>query len=301
MIGKSIRIFLPEGNPTGTLIAEIINWTGKVLVAPRAKLPELVGRWELQRPGVYMLVGPDPEHPGRDLVYIGEADEVRSRLLSHARDEDKDFWTRAIVVVSKDANLTKAHVRYLESSLIALTQRAGRAPLVNRTAPSREGLLPEPDQADMEAFLTQVELILPVLGFNFLRKAPTIETPAEAPPVAATVSPLLVMDAVGVNATAQEVDGEFVVFAGSTARARVNPSWTSYRRLREQLIEEGKLVESESPEYLVFSENVAFASPSAAASVIYGGNRNGPRTWRLRDTGQNYKEWREAELAAVEG
>lgn len=301
MLGKSIRIFLPEGNPTGMLIAEIINWTGKVLVAPRVKLPEFVVRQELRRPGVYMLVGPDPEHPGRDLVYIGEADAVRSRLLSHARDEEKDFWTRAIVVVSKDANLTKAHVRYLESRLIDLTQRAGRAGVANRTAPQGDGFLPEPDQADMEAFLIQVELILPVLGFNFLRKAPTIEAPPEQLQATPGESPIFVMDPVGVRARAREIDGEFVVLAGSTARARENPSWTSYRELRRQLVEEGKLVPSDDPEFLVFSENVPFASPSAAASVIYGGNRNGPKTWRLEETGQSYRDWREDQLEAAAG
>jgi hypothetical protein len=301
MIVKSIRIFLPEGSPTGLLFAEIMNWTGKVLVAPQANLPELVSRWELQRPGVYMLAGPDPEHPGRDLIYIGEADEVKSRLLAHARDEGKDFWTRTIVVVSKDSNLTKGHVRYLESSLIALTQRAGRAALANKTAPPRDGLLPEPDQADMEAFLAQVELILPVLGFNFLRKAPSFAAPGEPPSVVAKESPLLEINTVGVSATAREVDGEFVVFAGSTARNKATPSWTSYRGLREQLVAEGRLVPADEPGFLVFTENVGFASPSAAAAVIYGGNQNGRRAWRLQQTGQTYKEWQDAELAAAAG
>jgi len=95
MQGKTIRIFLTEGAPTGVLTAEIINWTGKVIVAPRAQLAALAPRSEVKRTGVYCLVGPDPESPHRDRVYIGEGDNVFVRLTAHDKDETKDFWTRA--------------------------------------------------------------------------------------------------------------------------------------------------------------------------------------------------------------
>jgi hypothetical protein len=36
--GKTVRIFLADGEPTGILLAEIGNWTGWVLVAPRSQL-----------------------------------------------------------------------------------------------------------------------------------------------------------------------------------------------------------------------------------------------------------------------
>ena len=75
----------------------------------------------------------------------------------------KDFWDRAIVLTSKDANLTKAHARYLESSFIALAQQARRSRLLNGTAPPLLPL-PEADVSDMEYFIAQVKIILPVLG-----------------------------------------------------------------------------------------------------------------------------------------
>jgi len=70
--GKTIRIFLADGEPTGILLAEISNWTGKVLVAPRAQLDQLSKREEVRRTCVYLLVGPDPDDPSRALAYIGE-------------------------------------------------------------------------------------------------------------------------------------------------------------------------------------------------------------------------------------
>ncbi len=37
--GRTIRIFLADGSPNGVLTAEIMNWIGKAVVAPRARLP----------------------------------------------------------------------------------------------------------------------------------------------------------------------------------------------------------------------------------------------------------------------
>ena len=138
--GKTIRIYLVDGTPTGVLTAEIINWTGKVIVAPRPRLADLASRTEVKRTGIYCLVGPDPDNPSRERVYVGEGDNVFSRLTSHERDESKDFWTRTVVVISKDENLTKSHGRYLESRLIELAQEAGRALLANGTAQGVAGL-----------------------------------------------------------------------------------------------------------------------------------------------------------------
>jgi len=94
MNGKTIRLYLVNDSPTDILTAEIINWTGKIIVAPRAQLAELAKREEVRRTGVYCLVGPNPENALRDAVYFGEGDNVLTRLTAHDKDESKDFWTR---------------------------------------------------------------------------------------------------------------------------------------------------------------------------------------------------------------
>jgi len=106
---NTIRIFLADGEPTGILLAEFSNWTGKVLVAPRSQLDQLSKREEVRRTGVYLLVGPDPDDPSRALAYIGEGDNVLKRLLRHNKNEAKDFWERTVVIVSKDESLIKSH------------------------------------------------------------------------------------------------------------------------------------------------------------------------------------------------
>jgi hypothetical protein len=96
VIGKTIRIFLADGEPSGILLAEISKWTGKVLVAPRSQLDQLSKREEVRRTGVYLLVGPDPDDPSRARAYIGEGDNVHKRLLRHNKNEAKDFWERGV-------------------------------------------------------------------------------------------------------------------------------------------------------------------------------------------------------------
>jgi len=293
MAGKTIRIFLADGAPTGVLTAEIINWTGKVLVAPRSQLSTFAKREEIKRTGVYCLVGPDPESPHRDRVYIGEGDSVFTRLTAHDKDETKDFWTRTVVVISKDENLTKSHGRYLESRLITMALQAGRAAIANGTAPPVTSL-PEPDVADMEYFLDQMQMILPVLGFSFLQPKPTFPLSPETPEQ--TFERFVMRDA-GTEAHAIETGGEFVVLKGSTARKQGTKSWDSYVGLREQLVADGVLLPTNEGDFYQFADNTPFSSPSAAAAVVAASNRNGRLTWKLEKTGQTYGDWQEAKLA----
>ena len=79
---------------------------------PVRSLAEAKQRKELSRTGVYVLVGP-PEDSGLPRFYVGEGDPIRPRLEQHAAK--KDFWTTCIAFTSKDENLNKAHVQYLEA------------------------------------------------------------------------------------------------------------------------------------------------------------------------------------------
>lgn len=138
--GRTLKLFLVDGVPNGLLTAEIMNWTGHVITGPRGRLGELIQRPESRRTGVYFLVGPELGPGMRTKVYIGETDDVTQRLTAHNRPEDKggkDFWEKVCVVTSKDANLTKGHIKYLESRLIKIAQLAERCELLNGTDPSR--------------------------------------------------------------------------------------------------------------------------------------------------------------------
>ena len=221
--GRSIRLFLVDGIPSGLLTAEIVNWTGHALTGPRSRLSDLLKRPECSRTGVYFLVGPDPENPMRSQVYIGESDDVATRLKQHNRPEDKggkDFWERVCLVTSKDQNLTKAHVKFLESRLIAMASSSGAGTLLNGTAHDYD-MLPEADRSDMAFFVEQIRIILPVLGFDFLRDQQKLieqlrQQNAQPQPAAVFV---MEIPKYGIRAEAREVDGEFVVLKDSIAQS----------------------------------------------------------------------------------
>jgi hypothetical protein len=266
-----------------------------VLVAPRSKLAEALRRPEASRTGVYLLIGDDPEHPTKQRIYVGEGDNVVDRIKMHSKDVSKDFWTHAYLVTSKDANLTKAHVRYLEGRLVELAKAAGRAAVANGNDPGLKQL-PESDVADMEYFLTQLQLALPAIGVNVFRPKVALSL-KDNPAVGQSLTLSLDAKKHGVKATAIEHDGEFTVLAGAIATQSAFSS-NQYDSLRAQLIEDGSLVVG-ADGALKLVQDTTFASPSAAAAVLLNRNSNGRTEWKVKDTGQTLKDWQDQKLAAV--
>lgn len=300
--GRSIRLFLVDGTPNGLLTAEIMNWTGHVLTGPRSKLSELVQRPECGRTGIYFLVGPDPENSLRPVVYIGESDDVSTRLKQHNRPEGapgggKDFWEKVCLVTSKDQNLTKAHVKFLESLLIRAAGDVGRCKLINGTAHEYINL-PESDRADMAFFIEQIRTVLPVLGFDFLRETSrpsrliqpdAIDTPEKSPRFS------FEMPRHQIQATGQEIDGEFYVLEGSLSRGKWTGVASGYQSLYEQLCEDGVLVEAKDG-LRQFASDYAFSSPSAAAAAVSGRSANGRISWKVENSSQTYGDWQDQQV-----
>lgn len=297
-VGRSIRLFLVDGTPTGLITAEIPNWTGHILVASRSRIAEALARPEAGKTGVYLLVGDDGTRPQ---VYVGEGDCISDRIRKHAKDPDKEFWERVCLVTSKDVNLTKGHIRFLESRLVEIIKEGGRAKVHNGNEPP-SGSLPESDLSDMEFFLSQLQILLPTVGLDFLRPKPSVS----AVPVLLVESEdrlptrlqlRLSHPGTGVEGRAFEQDGEIVVLQGSIGSTKQN-AHNTYAALRESLISEGKL--EVLPEGRTrFVDDVAFQSPSAAAAVLNNRNSAGPVEWSVESTGQTLKAWRERQLESV--
>jgi hypothetical protein len=298
-VGKTIKLFLADGKPGGLITAEILNWTGHVVMAPRSSLAELVKRPEMSRTGIYILIGDDPDSFGGTTSYVGEADDISRRLYQHSRSEalgGKDFWDRAIAVTSKDFNLTKAHARWLESKLITLAAEARRTRLINGTNPPLIQL-PEADVSDMEYFTEQIKLVLPVLGENLFRSS-RIESRPVTPSedlVSSVASPVfeLYQRNDDIRATAQEIDGEFTVFAGSLARGKWIGTGAGYRQLFDQLVQNATLIPEEQNSRYLFARDQVFSAPSAAAAVVLGRPANGRTEWKVKHTGETYGGWQD--------
>lgn len=291
--GRTLKLFLVHGSSASVVIAGLGVSTVLTLVAPRWALAQLLARQESKRTGVYLLVGPDPQSPARSAVYVGEGDDVALRLIQHDKDSTKEFFERVCLVVSRDEDFTKAHCRYLESRLIAIIKATSQARVTNGTEPASKGL-PEAEVADMERVLAEIELVLPTLGFDIMRSAPSIATTAVS---RTEPGPVWRYFGSGFDARGREEDGLFIVAKGSLARAVEVPSASEgLKTSRALLLQDGKVQIVNGGQGWEFVQDVAFKSPSAAGCAVYGGNVSGPQYWKNARTGRTYGEWREAQL-----
>lgn len=307
---RSINIFLLDGDPNGIRVAQIMMSTIQAIAFRRNKLGEVRKTFpEIERPGVYILIGEDESEPDCHLGYIGESEGIGARLATHNSNksgrDSKDFWTDTVVLISKDENLTKSHARYVEACLIRSTGNNPRWVLPNTKMPSGDaGKLPLPDRAAMDDFVDQTKTLVGALGWDLFREVRGKQTEA----VHATEAHTSIAHLEGEKFFFRGQDfsaemklshsGDFVVLAGSKARVKTTstiPRGTV--ALRKALLESGVL--SEQEDFLVFTSNYSFSSPSAAAATVIGASTNGRILWKLPD-GRTYGDW-EANQDNAEG
>lgn len=279
--GRTIKIFLIEGDPNGRMSVEISNWSGKAYKIPRVKIKDCNDREDLSNTGVYLLFGKDDD--GADKVYIGEAESVLRRLMQH--QTQKDFWNEAIVFISKDENLNKAHVKYLESRLHDIAKGVERYRVENSLAPT-QSTISESDRSEMEEFLEYIKILVNTLGHKtFEEKRETGKKQKK--------SIFRIKAARGAEAAGEPTSEGFVVFKGSKAAASIVSSLPqSFINYRQRLLNQNKLVDK--GEFFEFSEDVIFSSPSMAAIIVMGRSANGLIEWKL----SNKKTLKEFESGA---
>ena len=295
--GRSLELFFIDGRPDGMLTAEVFNWTGHVLRVPRTQIVEGLARPETGYTGIYVLIG---DKEGAPLAYIGEAEEMRSRLKEHIIR--RDWWDYAILITSASNNLHKAHVKYLESRMVEIAREVAAIPLENGNTPPRSSLS-EAAISNMEGFIETLLMVLPAIRVDmFLKKTrrpeanPAGKDQAADPPVFEFKMPRH-----NLTATAILKGGEMIVQAGSAARYE----WvgeprhaTNYSHLYSELVAGGVL--ALNGDCRTFTQDYAFTSPSAAAAVVSGRSANGRTSWVLKSTGQTYADWEEAQVVATE-
>lgn len=296
-IGKSIRVFLADATVTGIRYAELVNWTGQAVACPRNRLGELSAWPEASKPGVYVLFEARLGD-AKPLAYIGESENVAERLTSH--DRQKEFWNEVVIFTSKDENLTKAHIKFLESNLVTLVKQADRYILENGNTPPEAGL-PRADRDAMAEFTENLRMVLGTLGYPILEpllRAPVVSSEqADRPPPAEQKRKPNVDFTFRVNnlvAHGTPTDEGFVLRKGSQISRTNTDSATRVVKFKEQLQADGRL--SSEGDYLVLTEDVLVNSSSYAAVFVAGNSRSGPQSWITAD-GRSLKT---IEDAAVE-
>jgi hypothetical protein len=275
--GKTIKIFLIDGDPNGRMSCELSNWSGKAYKIPRIKIKDCIDRNDLTSTGVYLLFGKDDD--GKDKVYIGEAESILKRLNQQLTQ--KDFWNEAIVFISKDENLNKAHIKYLENRLHDIAKSANRYQIENYIIPTQSSIS-ESDRAEMEEFIEYIKMLVNALGHKVFDEKREFK-PKQKQEI------FIIKSARNADGQGEPTSDGFVVFKGSKSAATiVNSMAPSFIKLRQKLIDEGVLIDK--IEYFEFTDDYIFSSPSTAAVMVMGRNANGLTEWKSTE-GKTLKEF----------
>lgn len=288
-MGKKLTVYMIDGTEYGPRFSEIGNWVGKAVYSPRSSINKIISRHEFDNPGIYCLKGDPTDKAFDERIYIGEAENIRTRLKQHLSDSNKDF-KELIFFISKDELLTKTQIKYLESRIIQLALEAKTAEIENGNSPNLP-TLHEADISDMEYYLEQMKLILPVMGFKFLISSTLKKSLNSDMEEKSEVQEIYFIKTKSFQATMTETDQGYIVSKGSEAKKGLSASCTeTYINLRRKLLETKILVEEKDK--LIFAEDAIFNSPSAASNMILGRNSNGFTEW-INEKGLTFKEIQE--------
>lgn len=277
--GKSINLFLMDGDANGRMKCTLANWTGVAYKIPRTELDKCKERDDLKQSGVYFLFGKN-EETGDSVAYIGQAgarkngEGILNRLQEHKRNPEKDYWTEAIVFTTSNNSFGPTEISYLENRFCNLAIQAKRYVVKNGNDPT-PGNITEEKESELEEFIDNAKIIMGTLGHKvFVPLATSTPAPVVAEEdIADTSDELLYFDHSGVKATGKRTSDGFVVLRGSQICSKLTKSCPDPTlRNREKYA-------SKVDENFVLIEDILFTSPSSAASYIGGASLSGNACW----------------------
>ena len=269
--GKTIQIYLTDGEPTGIRTAELTTSISRAVIVPRKRVGEADKRGELRQPGLYFLFGFDDE----PRVYIGKSIDCMMRLKQHNGDPKKDFWNLAVAFITKDNSFTPTHLDFLENMAITQAKGANRFSVHNAVLPVKFPISNSMKDECADHF-DAMTLLLGTLGF------PVFKAVNDAVNDDSTLNQTFVIDRRGANAKGRMTDEGFVILAGSIAPVDVTSSFPDAKKAyRQKLIDKG-VIEVRGDQ-LVFLENVLMGTPSGTSTLVLGASSNGWIEWKTQD------------------
>ena len=297
MRGRTLRIFIMGSSPLGLRQVELDNWTGAAVIGTRDELASAKALPDLQTPSVYLLTDTIDGQSDVYRMYVGEAEDFSERGIE--RNERLPDWEHFIAFYSKDLNLTKAHVRWLEREVYLRLQAVnGRVIVANGNIPPGSSL-PNADEAAMQTYLENMLYMLTALQLDFF--APRITAaPASADLLANNATAeiaeqnreryyILTVAGKAAKAIAVRMGRSWILQPGSKLAPTVSALPEGYKTLRQSYIERGLVVQSEDG-YLTVTSPLEFSSPSAPAAIARGYAINGKWEWRRESDNKRFSE-----------
>jgi hypothetical protein len=283
--GKSINLFLMDGDAGGRIKCTLANWTGVAYKIPRTELDKCKERDDLKQSGVHFLFGIS-DQTGREAVYIGQAgarkngDGILNRLMEHRRNPDKDYWTEAIVFTTSNNSFGPTEISYLENRFCNLALEANRYEVKNGNDPT-PGNITEEKESEIEEFIDYAKVIMGTLGHKLFepvsKSVVKVTNNSDSSDSAiGTVESLHLVRTIKnvgkVEATGAQTTEGFVVFKDShiaLADDDTIPAVIKERRKNAPVDSQG-----------VLQEDMLFTSPSYAAMFVIGKSANGLTSWK---------------------
>lgn len=262
-MGKTVTTYLIDGDPKGTQYAFISNKICQMYVVPRSNLSYLNEQEKLQKPAFYILVGED--ETTKPQAYIGETENFRERVKDH--ENKKSFWQKALIFVSKDADMTKVDVQYLEHKAITEAKKSNTFTLnENKQVPKVPNLL-EYQRDTMDEFFEDIKFLASFIGCNIFE----ITKPKE--------EHIFYTKGRGCNAKGFYSSSGFTVLKGSVIAEESTPSF-HWKEKREKLLSEYTTKKGLA---LIVTSDITFSSPSTAAMFCLGRSANGWDEWKDKE------------------
>lgn len=259
-MGKTITTYLIDGDPKGTQYAFISNKICQMFVVPRSNLSYLNTQEKLQKPAFYILLGEDEST--KPQAYIGETENFKERVKGH--DSKKSFWQKALIFVSKDADMTKVDVQYIEYKAITEAKKANAFVLSDNKQIPKAPNLPEHQQDSMDEFFEDVKFLASFIGCNIFE----LSQPKE--------EHIFYTKGRGCNAKGFYSSEGFTVLKGSIVAPTMVPSF-NWKEKRKKMLQD---YTSNENEILVLTSDKTFSSPSTAADFYIGSSNNGWLVWK---------------------
>lgn len=264
-VAKTVQIFLPTGDPTGLRIAEITTSILRVVEIPRNLLASFFALEGSSQAGIYFLFG-ENDSGIRKTVYIGQSQNLKSRLANHNK---KDDWDRAVVVLSLTNSFTHTHIKFFEWLAITEAKIVDRFILKNTNESLKPNVL-EPLEADCYFFFELMNKLLVTLGYPIFQKLITEKVNEEK---------LFYCKRNNIKGIGLLTDEGFVVLKGSIGSGAIAPKYMKQiENPRNEIIAAGYAKIAD--EQLVFEKDCLFKTPSGASTQLLAMSSNGWVEWK---------------------
>ncbi len=283
--GKSINVFLMDGDANGRIKCTLANWTGIAYKIPRTEIEKCKTRDDLKQSGVYFLFGVSDD-TGKNIVYIGQAgarkngEGILNRLQEHKRNPEKDYWTEAVVFTTSNNSLGPTEISYLEHRFCSLAIQANRYDVKNNNDPS-PGNITEEKESEMEEFIDYAKVIMGTLGHKVFEPiSRMMEETTEICENTDNVSTMLYLErtikSIGkIEAVGRQTEDGFVVLKGSHISPEADNTISDSLKDRRR--------QAHINAQNVLQEDMLFTSPSNAARFVIGKSANGLTSWKTSD------------------